>query len=337
MRQVRFVPTEGDRFDGGQVSDGDVEITWAKDLEEMRRMFSACISDSGRAASLCLRDAQSGFSFKIQFSDSQIFHKVRLSDLLTVDRGLPRSVRLILAVELAQAVLTYHETGLIAESLEQDCIWFATTDHNVFRLDDLLLPLHLDSGFLRAREHADDTFRGRPYCGEELYRVSTMLGVTLVEVLLLQKPPRQRRSTRTYMLIHSDMALSDVLTEWGQDCYDATRTCQLGAFGHSHGPVQHRRFLEGVLLPLQATLDQLEPAGIDEKKNLVLGRIPDRIGHTSSEKLFPDEIADGSMKALVLQEHAALESVKDYVRLIMQGCASISWLDDKFSAESINH
>ncbi len=281
MRQVRFVATEDDRFDGGQISDKDVEITWARDLEDMRRMFSACISDAGRAASLCLRDLQSGFSFKIRISDSQTFHKVRLSDLLTVDRGLPRSVRLILAVELAQAALTYHETGLIAESLEQDCIWFATTDHNVFRLDDLLLPLDLAPEFLRARERADDTFRGRSYCGEELNRVSTMLGVTLVKVLLLQKPPRQRRSTRTNILIHSDMALSDILTEWGQNCYDATRTCQLGAFGPSHGPVQHQRFLEGVLLPLQAALGCLDPAELDEKKDHVLGRFPYRIVHTS--------------------------------------------------------
>lgn len=335
LRRVRFVHTEDDGFDQDQISDREVGIIWVKDLGEMRRKFSASVFDSNSAASLCLRDSASNLSFKVQFSGSEDLHRVSLSDLLMVDRGLSKSFRLTLAAELAQAVLTYHETGLIAESLGQNSIWFATTDPNVLLLDDLVLPLDLASALLRSPEQTVDTVRDRSYCGGEFNRVSMMLGVTLAEVLLLKKALHQNSSTMAKTSKNSDTALSEVLNEWGQGCYDAVRTCQAGALGHRPGSAQHQEFLKGVLLPLRAALGHLYPAETEQKKNHVLGQIPDKIRHPLSEKVFPEKITDETMKASGFQNHAALQSVKEYVQLIMQGCASISWLDDKFSAESM--
>jgi hypothetical protein len=167
---------DDDRY---QVAD---EAILVKDMEEMRRKFL----EGSSAGSFGLHDAESGCFVQVQFSGYGECDMVRLSDLLEIDPALPRLLRLALAVELAQAVLTYRDAGLVAENLREENIWFNTENQKVF-LNDLILLIDPVPASLHTGDQSDDTARTRCYSGEEFARVSTSFGLILVNILLLKK------------------------------------------------------------------------------------------------------------------------------------------------------
>ncbi|CAM1507704.1 Fc.00g045520.m01.CDS01 [Cosmosporella sp. VM-42] len=337
LPRVRFMHFKDNPPNPTRVAEGGPEVIWADTPEELGRHFSEAEYHTDHRATVCLRYPPFVSLISVTFRCCEKLHKVSLKDLLKIDPGIPKLARLALVVGLARAVLLFHETGFMHETLKSGSVWF-TRDSNEILLGNLLLPAEAPN-FQRTEKHYLKEPNALANFGTSFGRVSAMLGIILVEVLLLREvSPRNERADVLSPGTLADAldALNDISILWGHSCSDAVRQCLVG-FGFTTDEKREQElFLDRVLKPLEEVLRYFSPVTSATNAKLVLVRDWDRALYASKDPVFPVELTDKSIQMSPLRDPTAFRVFRDYIGSMRTSCEGIPWLDEALSTEARN-